>query len=63
MALPSPAISAINNLYDAKLAANNLKDSVLDSNVYGMLLYSGGTIVFFILLIVVIFILIMFLKK
>jgi hypothetical protein len=61
--LPNYASADINTVYDAKLAANNLKDSVINSPIYGIIFYFGSTIVVFIVLIIVVFVLIMMLKK
>jgi len=61
--LPNHALADINTVYDAKLAANNLKDAVVNSPIYGIIFYFGSTIIGFIILIIVVFILIMMLKK
>ena len=61
--LPNYFLADINTVYDAKLAANNLKDEVVNSPIYGIVLYSGSIIIAFAVVVMVIFVLIVLLKK
>lgn len=63
LALPNQALAAINTIYDLKLKIQQTKDAVVNSPLYGIVLYFGGTIMIFVIAIIVIFILIMLIKK
>lgn len=63
LVLPKQSFAAINTFYDLKLEIQKIKDSVINSPIYGIIIYSGSAIVIFIVAVIVIFILIMLLKK
>ena len=63
LAFPSRVFADINTVYDAKLKANEVKDAVVNSPIYGIVFYSGSAIVIFIVVLVVVFVLIMLLKR
>ena len=69
-AVPMQLFAAINTVYDAKLKAKQLQDqlesaqdTIVNSPLFGMAVYSGGAVILFAGAIVLVFLLVMLLKK